>query len=86
MNRGRLFCCRLKDAQLVAQGEDLELELGTGPKPVSYDHGQKSYGIAHAPTLPRFGQTREFLRRMGFSEGTAKMVVFMNHGEIGAAL
>ncbi len=32
----------LKDAQLVAQGEDLELELGTGPKPVSYDHGQKS--------------------------------------------
>ena len=32
----------LKDGQLVAQGEDLELELGTGPKPVSYDHGQKS--------------------------------------------
>ncbi len=32
----------LKDAQLVAQGEDLELELSTGPKPVSYDHGQKS--------------------------------------------
>ena len=32
----------LKDVQLVAQGEDLELELGTGPKPVSYDHGQKS--------------------------------------------
>ncbi len=32
----------LKDAQLVAQGENLELELGTGPKPDSYDHGQKS--------------------------------------------
>ena len=61
----------LKDAQLVAQGEDLELELGTGPKPVSYDHGQKSQGITHALTLPRFGQTREFLRRMGLSEGTA---------------
>ncbi len=61
----------LKDGQLVPQGEDLELELGTGPEPVSYDHGQKSQGITHAPTLPRFGQTREFLRRMGFSEGTA---------------
>ena len=32
----------LKDGQLVAQGEDLELELATGPKPGSYDHGQKS--------------------------------------------
>ncbi len=60
----------LKDGQLVAQGENLDLELGTGPKPVSYDHGQKSQGITHAPTLPRFGQTQEFLRRMGFSEGT----------------
>ena len=33
---------KFKDAQLVAQGENLELEPGTGPKPVSYDHGQKS--------------------------------------------
>ncbi len=32
----------LKDGQLVAQGENLELKLGTGPKPVSSDHGQKS--------------------------------------------
>jgi hypothetical protein len=32
----------LKDGQLVARGENLELELGTGSKPVSYDHGQKS--------------------------------------------
>ncbi len=37
-----LVLLSLKDGQLVAQGEDFELELGTGPKPVSYDHGQKS--------------------------------------------
>jgi hypothetical protein len=32
----------LEDRQLVAEGQDLELELGTGPKPDSYDREQKS--------------------------------------------
>ncbi len=52
----------------MAQGEDLELELGTGLKPVSYDHGQKSQGITHAPTLPRFGHP-ESAKRENFCGG-----------------
>ena len=42
----------LEDRHLVTKRQVPELELQTAPNQDTYDRGQKTYDIVHAPTLP----------------------------------
>ncbi len=55
-------------------GRSIAVAFSNFRSPREYEFATES--ITHAPTLLRFGQTREFLRRMGFSEGTAGNSLF----------
>ncbi len=61
----------LKNAQLVAKGQNLELELGTAAKPDSYDHG-RSRRVSRMPRLyPDSANRRNFCGGRDFHKAQA---------------